>query len=85
VFDGLLGDEACGGVELGAGRVGSGVGATVGGTGVGTSVAVAVGATATTTTGRRVGVLGGGTVLVGVLVGGRSVGSTAAGTGICSG
>nr|AIA18086.1 Unknown Function [uncultured bacterium] len=92
VFDGFDGfDGESDGREVGAGsgctgagRVGSGVGASVGGIGDGREVAVAVGATATTTTGCRVGVLTGNAVFVGVL-GGGSVGSTAAGTGICSG
>jgi hypothetical protein len=92
VFDGVAGFDgvSCGGDVgagagcTGAGRIGSGGGAGVGGMGDGTDVDVAVGATATTA-GRRIGVLAGNLVLVGVLDGGGSVGSTAAGTGICSG
>ena len=90
VLDGLLGGELCGGDVgpgtgcAGAGRVGSGVGAGVGGAGDGMGAGVAVGATATTA-GRRVDAVVGGAVRVSVLVGGESVGSTAAGTGMRSG
>jgi hypothetical protein len=92
-FDGFAGldgesvgrDVGAGSGCTGAGRIGSGVGAGVGGICVGTEVEVAVGAAATTaTTGWRVGVLAGTDVFVGELGGGGSVGSTAAGTGICS-
>src|SRR4029077_19431649 len=89
VLDGLRGGELCGGDVgpdtgcAGAGRFGSGVGAGVGRAGCGTGVAV--GTRAITTAGRRVGAGGDGAVAVGVLVGGWSVGITAAGTGMRSG